>query len=282
MLMGERLIYVIHTPIPTGPTYNIFKFTPIPMKGWTKYYMYDNISPKPIAISSDATEYIIIDVKKCTSLEFVRICEIVNPIHRLVTESSCYSHLLKDKKDTDCTKKYFDLNNNFILALENRYSWYILPQNSETITLTCGINFETTFTIKEAVILEIAPHCRGRSEKHLFLPRGHTNSSEIYEFKINVSFTSLEKHALTAPEITLPEFNSYHIDTHEIITAADSLDDLSQKLEIISQNHTKNHWLNTGYSILNKIIYSLAGIAIIYIMYRIRVFHALWNILKWV
>ena len=132
-----------------------------------------------------------------------------------------------------------------------------MPQSSETVSLSCGINFETTFTIKGAVILEIAPHCRGRSEKHVFLPKGHKNSSEIYEFKINVSFTSLEKHALAMPEITLPEFNSYHIDPHEIITAADSLDDLSQKLEIISQNHIKNHWLNTGYSILNKIVYSL-------------------------
>ena len=118
---------------------------------------------------------------------------------------------------------------------------------------------ETTFTIKEAVIFKIAPHCRGRSEKHFVLPRGHKNSWEIYEFKINVSFTSFEKHALTASDITLPEFNSYHIDTQQIIFAAGSLDDLSQKHKIIFQNHTKNHWLNTGYSILNKIVYNLAG-----------------------
>ena len=47
MLSGERLIYVIHTPIPTGPEYDVFKFTPIPMKGWTKYirlYTLDIIS----------------------------------------------------------------------------------------------------------------------------------------------------------------------------------------------------------------------------------------------
>ena len=126
MLSGERLIYVIHAPIPTGPEYEVFKFTSIPMKGWTKYYIDDfifiNISLKPIAINSDSTEYTIIDIDECIFLDIIKICEIVNPVHILMIESSSYSHLLKDKQDTNCTKKYFDLNNNFILALENGYS----------------------------------------------------------------------------------------------------------------------------------------------------------------
>ena len=66
------------------------------------------------------------------------------------------------------------------------------------------------------------------------------------------------------------------------MSTANNLDNLNQNLKTFSQNHTKKYWINTSYSILNKIVYSLAGVAIIYILYRIRVFNVLWYILKWV
>ena len=40
-----------------------------------------------------------------SDLESVRICEIINPIHTHVTESSCYSHLLKEKRKTQPIRK---------------------------------------------------------------------------------------------------------------------------------------------------------------------------------
>ena len=281
ILSRDRLIYVIHTPIPTGVSYKVFKFTPVPMSGWTKYYIYDNLSDKPIAISLSMGEYTIINADKCSSFDQFKICEITYPIHRLVKESSCYSHILKDKQDNECTKRYFDLNANYILSLQNGYSWYILPKEKELITITCNSNFETIVQIENAVILEIAPHCQGQSDDQLFLPRSHTNISKIYEYKINVSFVSLEEEALANSDIILPSFNPHHVDTDQIISSADRLDDLSDKLNIISENHTKNHWLTQGRTWFETLVYVLAALATLYILYKIQFFVAVWIVFKW-
>ena len=275
-----KLVYRINTPIPTGPLYNVCKFIPVPMSGWTQYYIFENVTPKPIAFNMEITEYTVIDETTCTQAQDIKICEIISPIHRLHTEESCYSHLLKDREDKGCTRRYFALTNTFVLSLSNGYSWYILPKSPETIIITCGVSMETSITLETPHVFELASHCRGSSQNNLYLPRSHVNFTKVSEYKISLNFLPIEQEALKTPELKLPTFSSHHVDTTELLNSAQSLDDISKNLEIITSNRNKHTWLNTGYNIFHYIIYIVAGLGTIFGLYKIRLFHGLYYIFK--
>lgn len=63
ILNRNKLIYVIHTPIPIEFKYKVYRFTPVPMKGWRKYYIYDDLSDNPVAVNMVVEEFTIIDVE---------------------------------------------------------------------------------------------------------------------------------------------------------------------------------------------------------------------------
>lgn len=45
-----NLFYIVHTPIPTSLPYTVKKLTPLPIQYNGKYFVYDNLPKKPIAI----------------------------------------------------------------------------------------------------------------------------------------------------------------------------------------------------------------------------------------
>ncbi|XP_043479933.1 uncharacterized protein LOC122509757 [Leptopilina heterotoma] len=239
MITDNRLTYVIRTPIPTEPLYHAFKFIPVPIASWTKYYIYENVATKPIAINIEQTDYTLIDLEKCTIINALRICEITNPIHRLAIESSCYSYLIRDKTDTECKKKYFSLLDTFILSLANGYSWYILPRNTETISIFCPNSPDRTAVITSPSIFELSPHCRGSFQTNIYLPRSHTNLTGITEYKINITFTHLETTLLQNKLLTLPTFSSRHIDFDDLKESSKTLDEMASDLGTLISSQSK-------------------------------------------
>ncbi|XP_008214434.1 uncharacterized protein LOC103317657 [Nasonia vitripennis] len=269
ILSAGKLIYVFHTPIPTGYHYTVYKFTPIPMSGWKRYYIFDSIKNQPVAVDSNFTEYSVIDLNVCTSINDFKICEITSAVHTFNEEESCYAHLIKYKDDNGCSRKYFDLQADFVLALSNGFSWYILPTNKENIFITCGDSKSDLYvTITKPHILRLNSNCKGYSKNHKYLPRSHGNETKISEYKINIQFLPVEQIALNTSALKLPVFTSSNVDTSEILNSAKNIEDIMKDLEIITSNHNYHSRLLTGYSIFHYTMYTIATISVFYILYK--------------
>lgn len=281
ILSGCKLIYVIYTPVPTGYDYTVYKFTPIPMSGWTRYYIFDNIKNQPVAVDSNFTEYTVIDLNFCTSINDFKICEITSVVHTFNQEESCYARLIKYKDDKGCSRKYFDLQADFVLALSNGFSWYILPINTEDIVITCGVSTsDSSLTITKPHILQLHSNCRGYSKNHKYLPKSHVNSTKISEYKINIQFLPIEQIALNTSALKLPTFTSFNVDTSEILNSAKTIEDITKDLEIITSNHNYHTRLLTGYSIFHYTMYTIATISIFYVLYKTGVLHCISIVFK--
>lgn len=77
------LVYLVKTPIPMSDVYKVIELTPLPMSILTKYFMYDNLSDKPIALKTSMAEYTYVDSQTCFSFDEYKICELTNPMHSL-------------------------------------------------------------------------------------------------------------------------------------------------------------------------------------------------------
>lgn len=81
-LTKSKLVYVFYTPIPIRMQYTALKFHPIPLTGYKKYFIFDDLDIAALyAINSKITEYTQINLNKCKSLLNLKICEITAPIY---------------------------------------------------------------------------------------------------------------------------------------------------------------------------------------------------------
>ena len=250
------------------------------MSGWTQYYIFDSIKSQPVAVDSNFTEYSVIDVNTCTSVNDFNVCEITSGVHRLSLEESCYVRLIKYKDDKGCSRKYFNLHADFVLALNNGFSWYILPINTENIIITCGVSTDISVTIDKPYILQLNSNCRGYSQNHKYLPKSHVNNTKISEYKINIEFLPIEKIALNTSDLKLPTFTSFHGDTSEILNYAKTIEDIEKDLELITSNHNYRTRLLTAHSIFHYGMYAIATIAIFYVLHKIGVLQCFSMIFK--
>ncbi|XP_058806665.1 uncharacterized protein LOC131673035 [Phymastichus coffea] len=276
IISGTRLIYVIHTPIPTGADYTVYKFTPIPMSGWTQYYIFDSIKNEPIAIDSTFTEYTVLDLNNCISDNDIQVCEITSVMHRFGNDESCYDCLIRYKDDKGCSRKYFNLLSKFVLALNDGFSWYILSDNtSENIIMNCGMSSSIAISVTKPHIFQLESNCKGYSQHHKYLHRSHGNKTKISEYKINIDFLPIEKIALNTLDLKLPVLTSKSIDMSDILHSAKNIEDVTKELKIYTSNWHYRTWLSTDHSTFHYTMYTIATIAILCILFKLRVFHCI-------
>lgn len=279
LLSGTRLIYVIQTPIPTGDDYTVYKFTPIPMPGWTQYYMFDGVTNEPIAIDATFSEYTPIDLNSCIPVNDFRICEIKSVLHRFGRDETCYDRLVRYKDDKGCSRKYFNLQSEFVFSLNDGYSWYILPGNtSQNIMINCGMSPTIPISLTEPHIFQLASNCKGYSQYHKYLPRTHGNKTKISNYKINIDFLPIERMVLNTSDFKLPVLASKTVDVSDILNSAKTIEDVSKELEIYTSNRNYRMWLSTGHLTFHYAMYSIASVTIIYISFKLRIFHCIFSV----
>lgn len=273
----NRIIYRIHTPIPNPVLFQVSKFNPIPLSGWTKYYMYENLQDKPVAFTIDKAEYTLIEPDACTHAGLTYYCKITHPIHKFLEDRSCYSHLLKDHTDEACKKKYFNLYSTFIYAFSNGYTWFILPVKPEIITISCPLRSDQTISLYSASLLELDSHCRAYSAQNLYLPSVHNlkTNNTIREHKINFNFTKLEEILLKEPEITLPALHSQHIDLSDIRDNSKTLDELAEQYSELISNRRQRSWFSRGKTAVEYMGYTTILVILLTILWKLGIFKLL-------
>ena len=114
-----------------------------------------------------------------------------NPIERF--KNHIYiNQLLNLNMDTECNRNYFDLYTNYILPLQNGYTWFVAPIKQLEITVTCE-NYQKKHSSRNNFLLTLSHDCKALLENELMIPTFERVSSKINEIHISFNFSKDEE-----------------------------------------------------------------------------------------
>lgn len=263
-LVNGRLIYNIHTPIPSKEIYDVIKFTSLPYP-YTVYgqYIYDGIYEGTIALMQDKSQYTYVSTSDCNVSGEDHFCKIQSSIKKTSEEHTCLGWLVL-KKGKRCEEKYLKLQNTYVYSFFNGYQWYILPINEERVTIRCPQAIDAVVPIKNPTILTLNDHCKALTNTDIFLPATHYSKGHpVAENQISFDFSAITASFVNDSEVKLPVFHSTQIDLSQLRRSAVTLAEAETGYEELLTSRRQHSWWQTGTTTLERLGYTSLAVLII-------------------
>lgn len=275
-LNNTRLVVLLKVPIAKKDVFLATKFTPLPQHVSRQNFRLFRLPDITMFITKDKTQYALErnHLHHCLKGFKFYYCKLNGNIFNTERESNCETDIINNKLK-NCDAQYFELLNDYYIALNSGNQWYIAPAAESSFQIVCSSDkFISSFFISQNSILTLREDCIAKNEKTSFIPSNNVNYTTIEIPKINdIDLPSISEKVL--PQINLNLVNTKPFHKHGL-----DLDEINKQLDILRTEKRHQDWYHTSIQWLNKIGYICIFTVIIYLLYRINALSALFVCFK--
>lgn len=187
----------------------------------------------------------------------------------MLNESNCHRDLINNRLQ-NCESHYFELLNDYYIALENGYQWYIAPVGECTFQIICTTDkFFSSFIVSMNSILTLRSDCIAKNGRTTFTPAKNNNHSTIEIPQV------IDIEIPHIPHRFLPQIDLHFIHTKALNKAGLELHEVDKKLHELENAGRVKNWYHTGISVLNKIGYLCITGLVTFICYKTGILTAM-------
>lgn len=270
-LNNTRLIVILKVPIANNDIFLATKFTPLPQHVSRQNFRLFRLPEITMFIAKDKTQYALErnHLHFCLKGFKYYYCKLNGNIFNIDKESNCETDIINNKLK-NCDAQYFELLNDYYIALNSGNQWYIAPAGESYFQIICSTDkFISNFLISQNSVLTVREDCVAKNSKTSFIPYNNINYTTIEIPEINdIDLPSISEKIL--PQVNLNLVNTKSIQKHGL-----DLDEINKQLEIIESEKRHQNWYHTSIQWLNIIGYICIAIIITYFLYKINAISAL-------